>query len=298
MWWSSSVVVFSLTDGKSPWSACISAFARGSKASFKFVLYTQSPEWGLRAAAAKYYRMFPQWFEKRFGKDGGWMCWGGTQSLPNTEELGFVYHWGPDARWTDPTGKLTDAEKVAAAVKHDNEIGVYSLPYIETTNMHLSMEGESAGDSPAILARLAKLADPEQSKALKFTYDYPYDPAAMGPDRLGWMNKVARAWQASLIFDRAGNVYGSADTSEFGLSAAKYVPCNPNPWIPGGLGELFLEQIIPAKEEFLRRSGARMDGISLDNFAVRGNTLDRRREHFQYATVPLTFSTGDCAPTR
>lgn len=104
--------------------------------------------------------MFPQWFEKRFREEGGWVCWGGTQSLPNLEELGFVYHRGADKCWTDPSGKLTGAEtvaaaeKVAAAVKHDNEIGDYSLPYVETTNMHLGMEGDPVADSPALQVAL------------------------------------------------------------------------------------------------------------------------------------------------
>jgi hypothetical protein len=47
-----------------------------NRADFSFEIYRCDPRWGLRSAAERYYRLFPQLFEKRMPEDGGWVCWG------------------------------------------------------------------------------------------------------------------------------------------------------------------------------------------------------------------------------
>ena len=105
------------------------AAAFPSRAGFSFSLYTFEPAWGFRAAAAKYYSLYPRFFEKRVQRDGGWVCWGNCADVEKLDELGYAYHWG-----------LSGPE----ACKFDNDHGIYALPYIEATNMHQTMEGATA----------------------------------------------------------------------------------------------------------------------------------------------------------
>jgi len=256
-------------------------------ARFEFSLFGGDPSWGLRDTVRKYYEYYPEAFEKRVPKDGGWGCWGTYEGNQNIADLGFMYHWGPDSRGSGDAAK---------SVAYDNQIGVLSLPYIEWTNLHVSMEGYEKADNAAIMERIRWIADPARTGSLdKLSYLYPYDDR-LGPDKDKWMREVFTAYLASLIYDRAGMLYGGADQSEFGLLVAKYIPFNADPDIVGGAGDLFLNKWWPAIEEYYADKGVRIDGFGWDNFYVRGTCFDHRREHFAAADEPLLFDPESLEP--
>ena len=214
--------------------------------------------------------------------DGGWGCLGTYAGNPNVPDLGFRYHWGPDPRG--------GAETMANAVRFDNEQGYLAFPYIEWTNLHVTMEGYEAAGNAEIMERIRFIADPTRTEPLpRWGYAFPYDDQRLGPDYDGWMRSVFQAYLASLIYDTDGNLYGGADKSEFGLLVAKYIPFNADPDIPGGAGEFFLTQWRPAVEKYYADNGVHLDGFGWDNFYVRGQAFDYRREHFAYADEPLLF---------
>jgi len=271
------------------WDFCLTPAAtkQNQTAVFEFSLYPSDPAWGLRSAAQRYYDYTPEAFARRIPKDGSWGCWGTYEGNPHVPDLGFSYHWGPDSR-----GSGDDAK----SVRFDNDNGYLSLPYIEFTNMHVSLEGYEEADNDTIMERVHWIADPTRTEPLdKLSYVFPYD-ARLGPDKDGWMRRVFSAYLVSLIYDNAGQLYGRADKSEFGLLAAKYIPFNADPDIEGGAGALFLHEWWPAIEEYYEQAGVRIDGFGWDNFYVGGTAFDYRREHFGAADEPLLFDPQTLQP--
>jgi hypothetical protein len=269
---------------------CLTPAATKQKQTAKFTFYVAPADaaWGFRAMTADYYRAFPDYFVKRVPKEGGWGCWGTYAANPHIPELGFMYHWGPDTRG--------GAKDPAEPLKHDNTHGTLTFPYIEWTNMHVSMEKYETADNDAIMKQVRHIADPERKEKLEaLNYTYPYD-ARMGPDYDGSMRTIFQAYLKSLIFTPEGLLYGGADKGEFTLLVAKYIPFNADPDIPGGAGEYFLTKWWPLIEKYYRDRGAKMDGFGWDNFYVRGSALDYRREHFAYADEPLTFDVRSLKP--
>ena len=218
-------------------------------------------------------------------KDGGWLL--GRHRERGLADLGFMYHWGPDSRGSGDAAK---------SVAYDNQIVVLSLPYIEWTNLHVSMEGSEKADNAAIMERIRWIADPARTESLdKLSYLYPYD-ARLGPDKDQWMREVFAAYLASLIYDRAGMLYGGADKSEFGLLVAKYIPFNADPDIAGGAGDLFLNKWWPAIEKYYAdaecasTASAGTASTSADVSDLPPETPRRRR--------PLLFDPGPPAGDR
>lgn len=251
-----------------------------SSAGLSLSVFTFETGWGFRGCADKYYRMFPQFFEKRVKRDGGWVCWGNCADVPDIGELGYAYHWG-----------LSGPE----ACKWDNDHGIYAFPYIEATNMHQTMEEYETATSEDVIKRLEWIADPARTEPIpQWKYDHPYG-AHLG-DRDEVLRRSATAYLKSLIYDPAGHIYGSVNTGEWGFLVAKYIPCNANPAIPGGVGDFFLNFWLPRTQEHMESTGGKIDGIAMDNFHVGDTALGRRREQFAYSTIPLTFDTATGEP--
>lgn len=268
---------------------CLTPAATKQKqtADFTFYIAPVNPAWGFRAMVADYYQAFPSFFIKRVPKEGGWGCWGYYGANPRIAELGYQFHWGPDPR---------GGKDFADSVRWDNEHGYYSLPYIEWTNMHVSMEMYETAGNEEIMKQVRYIADPNRKEPLpRYQYVFPYDER-MGPDYDNSMRRVFQGYLKSLIFSPQGLLYGGANKSEFSLLVAKYIPFNADPDIPGGAGAFFLNEYWPMLEKYYADRGAKPDGFGWDNFYVSGTALDYRREHFAYADYPLTFDTRSLAP--
>jgi hypothetical protein len=269
---------------------CLTPAATKQKQTAKFTFYIApvDPAWGFRALADDYYQAFPSYFVKRVPKEGGWACWGTFAANPKLADLGFMFHWGPDTRG--------GAKGPADPIKFDNAHGILSFPYIEWTNLHVSMEKYETADNEKIMQQMRYIADPDRKEKLpRYGYTFPYDDR-MGPDYDGSMRTVFQAYLKSLIFTPEGLLYGGADKGEFSLLVAKYIPFNADPDIPGGAGDFFLNKWWPAIEKYYRDRSAKLDGFGWDNFYVRGGALDYRREHFAYADEPLTFDVWSLKP--
>ncbi len=264
------------------------ATKQSQTAGFECDVYEPDPRWGFRSAVDRYYGYFPEGFENRIPRYGGWGCWGTYEFNPRVPELGFQYHWGADAR--------AGARTMANSVRFDNAAGYFALPYIEWTNLHVTMEGYEKAGNADIKERIRFIADPRRTTPLPpWSYWFPYD-ARLGPDRDAWMREVFRAYEKSLIYDRSGLLYGRADRGEFGILAAKYIPFNPDPDIPGGAGEFFLNRWLPAVEQYYAAEGVRIDGFGWDNFHVRGSSFGYRREHLAAADEPVLFDPETLQP--
>ena len=64
------------------------------KAKVKFIIYDFDPEWGMRAALAKYYKIYPEAFKSRTPEQGIWMAFQKISSVENYEDFGFKFKEG------------------------------------------------------------------------------------------------------------------------------------------------------------------------------------------------------------
>jgi hypothetical protein len=62
------------------------------KATFHFILYkSDSPQWGFRSAAKKYYSIYPEYFIKRTAEEGCWEYPISPTQVPNPLDFGFKF---------------------------------------------------------------------------------------------------------------------------------------------------------------------------------------------------------------
>jgi len=262
-----------------------------SEAPFRILLYRSDPAFGMRASLQRYYDYFPQFFEKRVTKEGGWYVWGKVSSTPGAVDAGFGFHWGPDSN---------------EAIKWDNENGVQCVLYIEPELFQLAMgDYDRAPTNDECLERLEKLAAGDEEELAKFEklgYAHSYVPGAWvaaHSSREG-MVTVAKAAVSSATYDARGSLgagiakYPWITESQWGGVFA----CNLDPGISDGKGpfcrDVFIEPGLAAPEAI----GAHYDGVGLDSFGGYGQyqRANYRREHFKYSDYPLSFSATDKRP--
>ncbi|MDW8030003.1 MAG: hypothetical protein RMK94_16615, partial [Armatimonadota bacterium] len=81
---------------------------------FKFAIYSlDEPRWGFRAAADKFYRLFPESFRLRVKRFGIWMPFTDIAKIVDFEDFGFAYHEG------------------AGNPDFNRQHGFYNFPYVE-----------------------------------------------------------------------------------------------------------------------------------------------------------------------
>lgn len=93
-------------------------------APFAFVVARTEPEWGFRAAAAKYYGIYRDEFARRSPEQGIWMPFTDVSTVAGWEEFGFKYHEGINN------------------VPFDDEAGVLSFRYTEPSTWWMRMAPE------------------------------------------------------------------------------------------------------------------------------------------------------------
>ncbi len=262
-----------------------------AEAPFRVLIARHDAAWGMRSALARYREMFPQFFERRTEQAGGWYVWGDVQEMPEALEAGFRFHWGP--RGVD-------------AVRWDDEHDVTSVLYIEP-EFYQQTHGDldRAPSAEEALARISDLAagDPEEMAAFtQLGYARSYVPQQWVDEHSleEAVQAVARAGEQSLQHDATGRpILSVGQYSWIGDSRWGVIfPCNLDPDIPAGKGwfcrNLFIEPGLQTGED----AGAHYDGVALDSFGGYGQTAraDYRREHFQYADIPLCFGANDRRP--
>jgi len=255
-----------------------------SEVPFRAVIYRHDPAWGFRSALQRYYGLFPEFFTKRAPSEGGWYVWGNMADTPGALEAGFGFHWGPSGD---------------DAVRWDDEHGVLSVLYIEPELFQLTMGDLDRAPRPdEALERLTRLAagDPgelERFKKLSYSSSYVPAPWVQQHSMDEAVQAVARAAVASMTYRQGGpevnaGQYPWMGESKWGMMFA----CNLDPEIPDGKGwfarSVYIAPALKAADE----AGVHYDGVALDSFGGYAQFLraNERREHFQYADTPLSFT--------
>ncbi len=266
-----------------------------NRARFHFTIYRCDPRWGLRAAAERYYRIFPELFEKRMLDDGGWVAWGNLADVPNFEQLGFLYHWGPAG---------------PEAVAFDDARGVYSFLYSDSARFFADL-GEfdhrpSREECTGAMRALLDAADPRAvilSARANATGRRRYESLEARMGRAAaerFLRDQIEAVKRSAAIDGAGAIQVGYLVNREDWGGTDWWTgrafCDIDPDIPGGYGRFLFDRILDPAVESYRAEGAEPDGFGLDNFFSNARTLDFDREHLAACDFPVTFAAGDFRP--
>ncbi|MFH1920214.1 MAG: NEW3 domain-containing protein [Planctomycetota bacterium] len=78
------------------------------RAEFTFYLYRCDPNWGMRSALDRYYRLFPHFFTKHVEKEGMWMAFSKLSEIDNVNEFRFAFQEGaPEPGYDDALDVLS-----------------------------------------------------------------------------------------------------------------------------------------------------------------------------------------------
>ncbi|MEA3403071.1 MAG: hypothetical protein U9R79_17650 [Armatimonadota bacterium] len=265
------------------------------RADLSFVLCRCDPRWGLRSALERYYRIFPHLFERRMPQYGGWVCWGNCAELPNLEQLGFKYHWGPSG-----------PEAVAFDDAHD----LYSFLYSDSARYFADLgqfdERPSPEEARAAMRRLLDSEDPRAHilsvrESATGRNRYEGREETLGREAAEqWLRDSVAAVKRSAALDANGRIQVGYLTNRADWGGTDWwtgrVFCNIDPDIPGGYGQFLFDRILRPTVERYRQEAGELDGFGLDNYFTNAHSLDFSREHLAACDFPPTFAAGDFRP--
>jgi len=228
------------------------------KATFSFLIYRSDPAWGFRAAARKYYELFPAFFVKRVRKEGIWMPFTDIATVREPLDFGFMFHEGNNN------------------VRFDDRIGVYSFRYTEPMSYWMAMGKEVPRTHEGVMEQLKANMESSSEET----------------------RHMARCVQVSGAKDEKGRYIYSiqnapwCDGAVFTLNNNPILPDTPE-W-PNRAHVAWSKEI--ADRLYNDTSGGILDGEYLDSLEGWGTLQNYNREHFRYAQLPLTFSTETQKP--
>jgi hypothetical protein len=243
-----------------------------SAASFHFLLYRHDPEWGMRAAAQRYYEIFADFFQVRAERQGVY-CYGIHPDLEDPEDFGLTFDLAGFHR--ADRGKL-------------QEHGIYLLVHPMGTEAHIRWpEGYDwgQGQTRPSLAQMETIM---------------HTPRPELGDNPEWQGLTQRHAHVSFEESRQrvvnSAVHGPdghfrlfpySGTIEFVATSAD--PELPSPNMAGGEREHFIKRHI----ELAKAAGSEIDGVDFDNIVLSaGRTRENfRREHFRFVDHPLIYDT-------
>jgi len=271
-----------------------------SQAPFRFIIYPHDPAWGFRSALQGYYELFPEAFTKRVRREGAWWCWGQAKDDPEAVRAGATIDWGP--YWIDQG-------------KYSNEHDMLTLFYLCPEYYEQSMGDYDRPPTPReAWDRVRALA---QGNAAQMDIAQKLYHARIGGGHLlmegmkvwqtqhtvaDYLRLITTATLASVIHDVDGRPVGTIERVPWmgdSWRACSYT-CNLDPDIPGGKGWFNDTVALDWGFRTWEGQGVRLDGVGLDVIGGHAGVagINRRREHFRYADVPLTFCAANHEPVQ
>ena len=225
------------------------------RATFVTLLYRHEGEWGFRAAAQKYYAMFPQYFVKRAACDGAWFFVVRMSSIPKFEDFGARFYEGFPP---DPKERRAMRDR-----------GMLIFPYTEPWGLRQGFPKAATREEL-----------PPLEERLKILRQWADDRQSTEKLRGGPRWEVAQAILNSLPYDADGNPCGWK--IDLYSHWSQWWKTNANPRLPEPNRALTCKryEIDPVFED--------ADGFYLDSVHVRvADYLNFRREHIAVADIPL-----------
>ncbi|MBI3948897.1 MAG: hypothetical protein HY314_00340 [Acidobacteria bacterium] len=245
------------------------------RATFSLLLYRYDPAWGFRAAAAKYYAIFPQFFIKRVQREGLWIGGIDPNQIPNVSDFGFAF---------DQSG---DAHLISDTIN-----GIYTFRYTEPWGWWRWFGTDP--NKPSYEVRIATLLNDAASGAGTWN-GAPITSVAQGVLNTSPLDAAGRYHLD--VSDHFWHFWGT------GASAGYYqnYPTNPDPDIlPPNRALLAWEYEIGRAAARAAQLGLKLDGVYLDSLHVHwawATLEDYRQDHWAVADQPLVFSYLTKRPT-
>ncbi len=242
------------------------------QAEFSFVLSHHDPRWGMRAAAKKYFDLYPEYFEART-KPGATSSTRDMAKFKGLADFGAMYgdRHGGEFSW----------------IKSANDQGMYSMTYNEPWMWRSSLGKAPDIDTLALSSIVAReRSDIDKWDGNDFTGDYSQVPRAYS----------VRAFLNSAMYDENGDPISNGIRTYRSGTYLEWLT-NSDPDITGTYGDPN-RGLLSWKYEFLRdrdgaaKLGGTANGIRYDSVTewVHMGVENFRKEHFAFADYPLTFS--------
>jgi hypothetical protein len=236
-----------------------------STAIFRFAIYAlDEPKWGMRAAADKFYRLFPESFRVRVKRFGIWMPFTDIAQIADFEDFGFAYHEG--------------AQNPDFNRKH----GIYNFRYEEPWSAWFYLPP----DAPTDMTLEQLFAYPQKREQ--------HPNLAEIVKACGVQDEQGRF---SLRAQKTDPVHWAGGQTLYNFLV------NADPDIGRGEGRETRDGVTKAAvmDKTLQTvlTDARLDGIYFDGFGewVMPNE-NHRRDHWRVADFPLTFGWRTKRPTQ
>ncbi len=229
-----------------------------SQATVSFRLFRFDREWGFRAAAQRYYELYPRLFRKRIAGEGIWMPGTHIATVDRPLDFGFACQQN-----TDNTS-------------YDDRLGIHSFRRSEPATFWLPLYAQDSRDVEGILRRL-RLTCRSQKLLLR---------------------RVARSVASSACltdtgqYDLVGVTAPWCDGALFRFNPDPELPGNPENRAQISYTPRSADRLYRSTAGRVTVQG--QDGELLDALGRYGqlNTLNYRRDHFATTDAPLLFNSA------
>jgi len=224
-----------------------------SRADFRFFIYSTDPRWGFRAAAARYYELFPETFTTRARRGGLWMTFHDLEKIPYAEDFHFAFH----ENGRNPV--------------FNRKLGVATLHYVLPGQLDVLLPFDAPRGLSFDEVEQFVRTDPKYSR-----------------QREHLLQRI-RIMRDSVMFDPEGKPRITTFYANWARGRLVYdCHVNSDPDLPVAYAHVsYLDAILDKTDRDLKAKGLRLDGVYLDNFG--GGIPNYRREHWASADHPLTF---------
>ena len=241
-----------------------------SRAPFSLVIYRHDPSWGMRSAAEKYYRLFPESFVKRPAFEA-------YLNYANMERFDPVTH----QLVVNSKDRLDDVSDFGEGFKFVWHLhGCYDFRQV-------------AGDSPkrpsdeTVLAWLRRMVEAERTRPR----DYTPATETMKKMVLGSRGEISYIGDTRYWPPHTG--YNHTDKPGWGLNFR----VNEDPGVSSFLADVSKRKAEQyAKTPDRRPWDAAFTADAIEGYFANSHGMDFRREHFRTTLVPLSFGYGNLEP--
>jgi hypothetical protein len=216
------------------------------------------PSWGFRSAAATYYRLFPEAFNRRAKAEGLWIPFADPAKVQDVQDFGIAYHEGDNS------------------IASDDRLGILSFRYTEPMTWWMAMPKETPRTYDAALQMVKQYAAGQNEEMKRWAQAVIHSGSY---DENGKYN---------VEFINAPWTNGAVWT----LNPNPGLPHPPGEWTKGRLSytkEMADRMYGPAAKGV-------QDGEYLDSIEGWADVLDFRPESLKYAQSCPTFTTDTHRP--